>query len=92
MVIRRTANKGGKHRLHKGQASTERTIVMVNRDGTAHLLTADAAENGLPKGRYTAVCGGDVLPAALVAREARYCKLCVPIVPTQRSIRADERR
>ena len=25
----------------------------------------------------------DVLPAALVARKARYCRLCVP-VPTQR--------
>jgi hypothetical protein len=86
MVIRRTTSKGGKHRLHKGQVSTERTIVMVNRDGTAHLLTANAAENGLPKGRYTAVCSGDVLPAALVAREARYCRLCVPIpVPRSRA-------
>jgi hypothetical protein len=52
--------------------------------GTEHYLTLAAAENGLPQGRYTAICGEDVLPAALVAREARYCRLCVPI-PAQRS-------
>lgn len=78
----------GRH--SKGRHTTpplqrRRTVEMVDNTGTAHLLTADAAENGLPKGRYTAVCGGEVLPAALVAREARYCKLCVPIIPAQRS-------
>ncbi len=62
-----------------------RTVEMVDNTGTAHLLTADAAESGLPQGRYTAVCGGDVLPAALVAQEARYCRLCMPVIPTQRS-------
>jgi hypothetical protein len=54
------------------------------RTGTAHFLTIDAAAEGLPRGQYVAICGEDVLPAALVAREARYCRLCAPL-PVQRS-------
>jgi hypothetical protein len=74
-----------KHRLEKRQISRQqRTIEMVDHTGTAHFLTVDAAEHGMPAGRYTALCGEDVLPAALVAREARYCRLCTPI-PAQRS-------
>ncbi|MGH3776280.1 MAG: hypothetical protein ACRDRR_11200 [Pseudonocardiaceae bacterium] len=46
--------------------------------GTAHRLTVDAAADGLPRGRYSALCGEDVLPAAVIAREARYCQLCAP--------------
>lgn len=78
----------GRHnskRRHTTTTQRRRTVEMVDSTGTAHLLTADAAENGLTKGRYTAVCGGDVLPAALVAREARHCRLCVPITQTQRA-------
>ncbi|MGH3572757.1 MAG: hypothetical protein ACRDS0_28240 [Pseudonocardiaceae bacterium] len=60
-----------------------RTIEMVDIAGTAHRLTPDAAADGLPRGRYSALCGEDVLPAAMVAREARYCRLCTPI-PVQR--------
>lgn len=59
-------------------------IELVDITGTAHLVTADAADNGLRRGRYTTMCGEDVLPAALVARQSRYCRLCVPI-PPQRS-------
>ncbi|MGH3548460.1 MAG: hypothetical protein ACRDQU_10195 [Pseudonocardiaceae bacterium] len=45
--------------------------------------------DGLSRGRYSALCGEDVLPAALIAREARYCGLCAPMtVPRQRSWRA----
>jgi hypothetical protein len=33
-----------------------RTIEMVDHTGTAHFLTVDAAADGLPQGRYTAVC------------------------------------
>ncbi len=62
-----------------------RTVEIVDaRTGTAHRLTPDAAMDGLPRGRYSALCGQEVLPAALVAREARYCRLCAPI-PAQRS-------
>jgi hypothetical protein len=76
-----------KHRL-AGRRDTAvrvlaRTGEMVDtRTGTAHFLTINAAADGRPKGRYTAICGEDVLPAALVAR---YCRLCAPTVPTQRS-------
>jgi hypothetical protein len=75
-----------KHRLGK-RPQDERphhTIEMVDHTGTAHLVTLDAATDGLSRGRYTTVCGGDVLPAALVARAARFCRLCAPI-PAQRS-------
>jgi hypothetical protein len=51
----------------------------------AHLLTDEALAAGRRgEGRYVALCGVDVLPAALVTREARYCRLCTP-VPAQRS-------
>ncbi len=54
------------------------------RTGTEHRLTVDAAAEGLLRGRYAALCGEEVLPAALVARAARYCRLCPPI-PIQRT-------
>lgn len=80
-----------RHRLprrHETISGVQRTIEMVDTAGTAHLLTIDAAASGLPRGRYTALCGEDVLPAALVAREARSCRLCAPIpTPWLRSLR-----
>lgn len=79
-----------KHRLGKWHLNErlQRTVEMVDtRIGTAHCLTLAAAENGLPQGRYTVLCGEGVVPAALVAREARWCKLGAPI-PTQRSARS----
>ncbi|MGH3782426.1 MAG: hypothetical protein ACRDRO_17855 [Pseudonocardiaceae bacterium] len=60
-----------------------RTVEMVDIAGTAHRLTPDAAADGLPRGRYSALCGEDVVPAAMVARKARYCRLCTTI-PVQR--------
>jgi hypothetical protein len=80
-----------KHRLPSDQAQRQRTrtVEMVDVAGTAHRLTVDAAADGRPRGRYSALCGEDVLPAALIAREARYCQLCAPMtVPRQRSRRA----
>jgi hypothetical protein len=60
-------------------------VAMVDaRTGTAHALTVDAAVDGLRRGRYSTWCGEDVLPTAVLAREARYCQLCAPI-PTQRT-------
>ncbi|PZS23008.1 MAG: hypothetical protein DLM60_03375 [Pseudonocardiales bacterium] len=61
-----------------------RTVSMVDVTGTEHLLTADAAADGLQRGLYSTLCGADLVPAALVARAARYCRLCAPI-PAQRS-------
>jgi hypothetical protein len=60
------------------------TVELVDVTGTAHRVTVDAAADGLPRGRYATVCGGDVLPAPLVAVQARYCRLCAT-VPSQRS-------
>ncbi|HEY3690802.1 MAG TPA: hypothetical protein VGL46_10920 [Pseudonocardiaceae bacterium] len=73
-----------KQRRDTTQRRTVETLELVNTTGTAHRVTVDAAADGLPRGRYATVCGGDVLPAALVAKQARYCRLCAP-VPTQRS-------
>lgn len=79
-----------KHRLGKRQddrAAPRRTVAtvqLVDVSGTAHLVTVDEATTGVTRGRYTTLCGGDVLPAALVTRESRQCRLCTPI-PSQRS-------
>jgi hypothetical protein len=78
----------GRHSKPQGRRTAQRrtiaTVELVDVTGTAHWVTVDAAADGLPRGRYTTLCGGDVLPAALVTREARHCRLCAP-VPTQRS-------
>jgi hypothetical protein len=78
----------GKHSKQQGhhipQRRTIETLELVDVTGTAHRVTVDAAADGLPGGRYTTLCGGDVLPAALVAKQTRYCRLCAPI-PAQRS-------
>jgi hypothetical protein len=60
------------------------TVELVDVNLVAHRVTVDDAALGLPLGRYTTVCGGDVLPAAMVARAARFCRLCTPI-PSQRT-------
>ncbi len=44
----------------------------------AHVLTPDAAERGLTRGTYIATCAEVFKPAAMVAREAGYCPLCIP--------------
>jgi hypothetical protein len=74
-----------KHRPQSDEAKRQRTrtIEMVDTVGTAHFLTIDAAVDGRPRGRYTAMCREEILPGALVARRARWCPLCIP-VPTQR--------
>lgn len=78
-----------KHRLSAPEDTirvVERTIEMVDHTGTAHFLTVQAATEGMPGGRYTAMCSERILPGALVAKVARWCPLCVP-VPTQRVAR-----
>jgi hypothetical protein len=79
-----------KHRLGERRQDdralrrTVATVQLVDTTDTAHRVTLDAATDGLSRGRYTTLCGGDVLPAALVTREARHCRLCSPI-PAPRS-------
>jgi hypothetical protein len=76
----------GKHsrRPDVPRRRTIATVELVDISGTAHLVSVAAAAEGLPRGRYTTVCGGEVLPAALVVKQARYCRLCASI-PAQRS-------
>jgi hypothetical protein len=79
----------GKHSKQQGrhapqQRRTIATVELVDISGTAHRVSIDAATDGLSRGRYTTISGGDVLPAALVTREARHCRLCAPI-PSQRT-------
>jgi hypothetical protein len=71
-------------RRRTAQRRTVTTVEVVDISGTAHLMTLDAATDGLSRGRYTTICGGDVLPAAMVASAARSCRLCTPI-PAQRT-------
>jgi hypothetical protein len=78
-----------KHRLGKRRQDdralrrTAATAQLVDHTGTAHQVTGDEARAGVARGRYTTMCDGEVLPAALVTRETRQCRLCVPI-PAQR--------
>lgn len=76
-------HRKGRHATPQ-QRRTVTTVQLVDTSGTAHLVTLDAAADGLSRGRYTTLCGGDVLPTALVARATRHCRLCAP-VPAQRS-------
>jgi hypothetical protein len=79
----------GKHRLKSLRAeytARQRAVELVDaRTLTAHFLTLDALASGrLPKGRYIALCGQDVLPASLAEPGRGRCRLCIPI-PSQKS-------
>lgn len=66
-----------------------RTVEVVDaRTHTAHHLTDDAYAEGMrAKGHYYAVCGREVLPAALVAPPGQTCRSCI-LLPGQRSVAA----
>ena len=72
----------GKHsklRRKRHQVAPPRRLVeMVDiRTGDNHLLTLDAAAAGRQAaGRYRALCGADILPAALVDPGTGYCRPC----------------
>lgn len=59
---------------------------VVDASLTAHTVPEEACVVGRSEGRYVAICGEKILPAALVAKQARYCSLCIPI-PAQRFAR-----
>jgi hypothetical protein len=79
----------GKHRL-KGRrvqhTPRRRAIEVIDAlTLTTHFLTTDAMAAGrLPEGRYTTLCGQDVLPACLTEPGSGRCASCVSI-PRQRS-------
>lgn len=54
------------------------TVPMVSAvDGLSHQVGDDSTMPGLPGGVYIAVCGLEVLPAALGCRSDRRCPRCV---------------
>jgi hypothetical protein len=78
-----------RHRLRDRRVqrtARHRAIEVVDaRTLTAHFLTMDALAAGrLPKSRYIALCGQDVLPASLTEAGRSRCPSCVSI-PSQRS-------
>lgn len=78
----------GKHRLKHRQvqhSAPHRAVEVVDaRTRTMHSLTDEALTAGrLPKGRYIALCGQDVLPAGLTEPGSNRCPSCV-WVPNQR--------
>jgi hypothetical protein len=76
------------HSRQQPQRAPVKTVEMVDHAGTAHFLTIDAAERGLPLGKYMTLCASEIQPAALVAEMTRYCRLCLGLpVPTQRGAR-----
>lgn len=82
----------GKHsklRRHRHQmAPLSKMVEMVDiRTGRNRLLTPDAAAAGRQAtGHYRALCGADILPAALVDPGTGYCWPCrSTTVPTQRA-------
>ncbi len=68
----------GKVRHRNQQAAPTGMVEMVDiRTGDNHLLTPDAAAAGrAAPHRYLALCGADVLPAALVDPGTGYCGPC----------------
>jgi hypothetical protein len=81
----------GRHRLRNRRVqaqrpSRHRAVEVVDaRTLTEHFLTLDALAAGrLPKGRYIARCGQEVLPASLTEPGRNRCLHCIPI-PIQRS-------
>lgn len=75
--------RGKRRQDDQAPRRTAGTVQLVDVSGTAHLVTVDEATAGVTRGRYITVCGGEVLPAALVTPGSRYCRLCAPI-PAQR--------
>lgn len=77
-------------RLTQRQATAPRvrTIAWVDlRTNLTHLLTPDAAAAGrVPGGRYIALCGLEMIPAAMTDPGHGHCQLCHDAaIPTQRS-------
>jgi hypothetical protein len=88
-VVREEPPMPGKHRLKRRRAehpARHRTVEVIDAHTlTTHVLINDAFAAGrLPKGRYIALCGQDVLPAGLVEPGRGRCSSCISI-PTQKA-------
>jgi len=59
-----------------------RTVEMVDvTTMQTHLLSDDAVTAGCRGGHYTALCGTDVIPAAMVEPGRGYCRSCSSSTP-----------
>lgn len=86
----------GRHSLRARRAERaayRRATELVDaQTGQAHALTGSAVAAGrLPRGRYVALCGQEVLPVSLTEPVCSYCPSCFArsqtalSIPTQRS-------
>src|SRR5262249_33856974 len=79
-ALRRDENRGAtRRRVRTTIVFGDRTIVFGDAQGRMdHLLTLDAVTAGMGKdGEYVALCGGVLLPAAMVAPPFnRRCEFC----------------
>jgi hypothetical protein len=78
--------KHSKPRRHQEIPPRGMVEIVDIRTGQRHLLTPDAAAAGQQTaGRYHALCGTDILPAALVDPGTGYCWPCQSTpIPTPR--------
>jgi hypothetical protein len=81
----------GRHRLTGRRTrhviTKRRTVEMVDvRTGQAHYLSADAVTAGRRGGgHYIALCGTEVIPAAMVEPGRGYFRSCSTAIPIQRT-------
>lgn len=83
----------GRHRLNGRPRLRLRPPALIAwvdlRTELTHLLTPDAAAAGrVARGRYVALCGADVIPAAMTEPGTGYCQPCrstCATIPSQRT-------
>lgn len=87
----------GKHskvQRHTRQVVLRGMVEMVDiRTGDNHLLTPDAAAAGrMAPYHYLALCGADIVPAALIDPGTGYCLPCRSKPPTREGEKTPARR
>lgn len=67
--------------VRHGQPAYDDLEMTSGADGRTHIVTADAFAEGIwnGQGRYYAICGVDVLVAALVSEPGDLCRACARI-------------
>jgi hypothetical protein len=74
----------GRHSVTRRHRARKLIEMVDALDFRRHLLSRDAATGS--DGKYVAMCGATVLPAALVEPGSSHCRTCIPsAIPTQRS-------
>jgi hypothetical protein len=79
-LLSRVAGKHRRASRHSARIPLRHVGVVDARTLTEHLLTDDAMAAGRrPQGRYLALCGVVVLPAALTVGERDHCRGCMAV-------------